>query len=42
MIRDSLVRVWMIDLKGGTETDRGEASPCLNGGPPPSTTPSIC
>jgi S-DNA-T family DNA segregation ATPase FtsK/SpoIIIE len=25
MIRDHLVRVWMIDLKGGTETDRGEA-----------------
>jgi len=25
MIRDGLVRVWMIDLKGGTETDRGEA-----------------
>ncbi len=24
MIRDGLVRVWMIDLKGGTETDRGE------------------
>ena len=25
MIRDRLVRVWMIDLKGGTETDRGQA-----------------
>ncbi|MGQ0576740.1 MAG: FtsK/SpoIIIE domain-containing protein [Pseudonocardia sp.] len=23
MIRDSLVRVWVVDLKGGTETDRG-------------------
>ena len=25
MIRDGLLRVWMIDLKGGTETDRGQA-----------------
>ena len=25
MIRDRLVRVWMIDLKGGTETERGQA-----------------
>lgn len=25
MIRDGLVRVWMIDLKGGTETERGQA-----------------
>ena len=25
MIRDRLVRVWCIDLKGGTETDRGQA-----------------
>ncbi|GAA3218412.1 cell division protein FtsK [Pseudonocardia petroleophila] len=25
MIRDGLVRVWTIDLKGGTETDRGAA-----------------
>jgi S-DNA-T family DNA segregation ATPase FtsK/SpoIIIE len=25
MIRDGLVRLWTIDLKGGTETDRGEA-----------------
>src|SRR4051794_30362905 len=25
MIRDRLLRVWMIDLKGGTETDRGQA-----------------
>ena len=25
MIRDRLLRLWMIDLKGGTETDRGEA-----------------
>ena len=25
MIRDGLLRVWMIDLKGGTETDRGPA-----------------
>jgi DNA segregation ATPase FtsK/SpoIIIE, S-DNA-T family len=24
MIRDSLVRLWVIDLKGGTETDRGQ------------------
>jgi S-DNA-T family DNA segregation ATPase FtsK/SpoIIIE len=25
MIRDQLVRLWVIDLKGGTETDRGQA-----------------
>jgi S-DNA-T family DNA segregation ATPase FtsK/SpoIIIE len=25
MIRDGLLRVWMIDLKGGTETERGQA-----------------
>ncbi len=25
MIRDGLVRIWVIDLKGGTETDRGAA-----------------
>jgi S-DNA-T family DNA segregation ATPase FtsK/SpoIIIE len=25
MIRDRLLRVWMIDLKGGTETERGQA-----------------
>lgn len=25
MIRDGLVRLWVIDLKGGTETDRGAA-----------------
>ncbi|MDT0351714.1 FtsK/SpoIIIE domain-containing protein [Pseudonocardia charpentierae] len=25
MIREGLLRVWMIDLKGGTETDRGQA-----------------
>jgi DNA segregation ATPase FtsK/SpoIIIE, S-DNA-T family len=28
MIRDRLLRVWMIDLKGGTETERGQALFC--------------
>jgi hypothetical protein len=25
MIRDGLLRAWCIDLKGGTETERGQA-----------------